>query len=184
MGEKQALNQNWKTANRVFEEYGDMIRDTIRFYINDKSIVDDIFHDFFLYLVRKPIPSGIQNIESYLRRAVKNDVLDAVAQTKASRTRNQKYARLHIDDVRYHNPVDIVIMHDQVSLLLSTFDKQLMPCEAQAIKQRYLYDQDIDEAAQVMRINRRSFSRYLCTALKKVRYYIQKNELKSSFAPS
>jgi len=76
MEANQELNQNMKQAVEIFEEYENVIRGTIYCNVNDKSKVDDLLHDFFLALVRKPIPSYIQNVKGYLRRAVKNDILD------------------------------------------------------------------------------------------------------------
>ena len=37
------VNQNMKLAVEIFEEYGEIIRNAIRFRVNDKSIIDDIF---------------------------------------------------------------------------------------------------------------------------------------------
>lgn len=67
--------QNMKLASEIFEEHTDTIRAVIAFSVNDKSKIDDIFHDFFLSLVRRPIPRRVQNIRAYLRRAIKNDVI-------------------------------------------------------------------------------------------------------------
>ena len=51
------INQNMKQAAKIFEENSEMIRIAIRSKVNDKSIIDDIFQNLFLSLVRHPLPS-------------------------------------------------------------------------------------------------------------------------------
>ena len=65
-------------AAKVFAEHGDFIRAIIRYQISNDTQADDLFQDFFLSLVYRPLPTGVQNIKSYLYRAVTNDVVDAV----------------------------------------------------------------------------------------------------------
>ena len=177
MEANKEVKQNMKLAAGIFEEYGDMIRNTIRYWANDKSTVDDILQDFFLSLVRRPIPSDIQNLKSYLYRAVKNDVFDAAFQTKNYRARNQKYTALRTDYIKFHNPEDIAAQAEATQNLFDFIEEQLMPHEAEAIIQRYRYGRDIGQAAEVMCINKRSFSHYLCTGIGKLRRLVCKSKL-------
>ena len=45
------VQNNMRIATQIFDEYGDLIREMIRFRVNDKSMVDDIFQNLFLSLV-------------------------------------------------------------------------------------------------------------------------------------
>jgi len=170
------VQNNIRLATRIFDEYGDAIREMIRFLVNNESIVDDIFQDLFVSLVHKPIPPGIENIRGYLYRAVKNDVLDEAIRTKNYRIRNQKYAELHTEQVRYRNPEDVVILSEEIQKLFNIVERRLMPHEREAVIQLYRFDRDNNEAAEAMCINRRSFSRYLCTGLKKICRFARENE--------
>lgn len=172
--------QNMKRAVEIFEKHGNMIRNAIRLHVNDKSILDDILQDFFLALVRRPIPSGIQNIKSYLCRAVKNDVIDAAFQTKNYYARNKRYAESHKDHIPFHNPEDIVIMAETMQNLFGIIEKQLYHHEAEAITQKFRFDWDDGKAADAMGINKRSFSHYLCTGLKKARQIAQQRKLEQN----
>lgn len=174
------IKKNVRIAAQIFDEHGDVIRDMIRFRVNDKSIVDDIFQDLFVSLVHRPIPPGIQNVKGYLCMAVKNDVLDETFRTKNYRARNQKYAELHTEQVKYHNPENIVIVSEEIQKLFSIIERRLMPHEREAVIQRYRFDRDNDEAAEAMYISRRSFSHYLCTGLKKIRRFVQENKEKQN----
>ncbi|GAI93598.1 unnamed protein product [marine sediment metagenome] len=171
------VTENMKLAAKIFEEYGDVIRGTVCCNVSDRSMIDDILQDFFLALVRKPIPSDIQNVKSYLRRAVKNDILEKALQTKSYRARNQKYAELYTDRLKWDTPEDIVIQTEEIQRLFDIVESRLMPHEAEAVIQHYRYDRDTGEAAKATGINKRSFSHYLCTGLKKIRKFACENEL-------
>ncbi|MFC1677137.1 sigma-70 family RNA polymerase sigma factor [Planctomycetota bacterium] len=166
--------QNMKLANKIFEEYGDIIRDIIRFQINDKSMVDDIFQNFFLSLVRCPISDEIGNIKKYLHRAIKNDIIDASLRIKNYHARNQKYGKLYINYANYNNPIDVVIQKEERQILLDFVQSLLRPHEAEVIIRRYIYNQKNSDAAKEMGVKTMTFSRYICTALKKIREYLSK----------
>ncbi len=71
------LSEQVMVAGRIFDEYGDAIRDMIKVYLPDRPEVDDIFQELFLLLVYNPMPGGIGNVRGYLYRIVRNDVFDA-----------------------------------------------------------------------------------------------------------
>ena len=172
--------ENIKQAAKIFEEYGDVIRGTVCCNVNDRSMIDDILQDFFLALVRKPIPPAIQNVKSYLRRAVKNDILDKALQTKSYHARNQRCAELHMGYIKFHSPEDIVIKAETIQQLFNIIEQKLMPHEAEAVTQKFCFDRDDSHAAEAMGIKRRTFSRYLCTGLKKIRKFACEKKLESN----
>ena len=165
--------QNVKQASVIFEEHADTIRAVIAFNVNDKSSIDDIFQDFFLSLVRRPIPRRVQNIKAYLTRAVKNDVLDAAYQRKSYHLRNRKYTEIHSYRLKYDTPNDIASHAEEIRLLFDIVEDQLLHHEAKAITQKYRHDRDAGETAEAMGINRRSVSCYLCTGLRKLRKLVR-----------
>ena len=65
-----------RAASEVFAEHGRFIRSVIRFQIHDESRVEDLYQEFFLYLVRTPLPSDVRNVRSYLFRALIHDAVD------------------------------------------------------------------------------------------------------------
>ena len=170
-------SENVKHAAKIFEENSDMIRIAIRSQVNDKSVIDDIFQNLFLSLVHSPVPSDIENVEGYLRRAIRNDVIDSAIKNKSRRAREQKYAKMYLASTRYDNPENTLTMLDTIQYIFKIIENKLPAHESIAIKEKYCYDRNGDEAAKVMGITRRSFSHYLCTGLKRVRRYIQQNNL-------
>jgi len=172
--------ENVKQAAKIFEENSDMIRIAIRSKVNDKSVIDDIFQNLFLSLVRSPVPSNIENTEAYLRRAIRNDVIDAAIKRKYRRGREQRYARMHMVRIRYDDPEDTVTMCDTIQHIFEIIENELPAHEARALIEKYRYNKDDDEAAEALGITKRSFSHYLCTGLKKVRQFAQQSRLEQN----
>ena len=73
---RSEIRRRVRFAAEVFEKHGDQIRAIIHSNVKDKSKEDDIFQEFFVSIVRKPIPSRIQDFYSYIFRAITNDVID------------------------------------------------------------------------------------------------------------
>lgn len=168
--------QNMKLASEIIEEHTDTIRAVITFNVNDKSVIDDIFQNLFLSLVHSPVPSNIENVEGYLRRAIRNDVIDAAIKRRCHRTREQRYAEMYMVSIRYDDPEDTVTMCDVIQHIFEIIENKLPAHEARALIEKYRYNRDDGEAARIMGITRRSFSHYLCTGLKKVRQFVRENK--------
>ena len=168
--------RNVQRASDLLEEHADTIRTTIAVHVNDKSTINDIFQDFFLSLVQRPVPGRVKNVKAYLSKAVKNDVLDGAFQTKSRYLRNRKYAQMHTDRFKSPAPDDLAIHAEDIRQLFEVVDKQLIHHEAEAIIQKYRYDRDTSEAAEEMNISKRSFSHYLCTSLRKLRKFFRENQ--------
>jgi len=165
------LQERLKSAAELFDKYGSIIRAMIRSHLNDPSKVDDIFQDLFLSLVYKPIPPDIKDVRGYLYIAIKNDVLDAVRQSKVYQDRIHKYAQCRRYSATQQDPQSTVIQSEETQVVFQMVEGKLSHHEAEAIILRYKHDQDIGDAAREMRVNRRTFSRYVCTGLKKVRQF-------------
>jgi RNA polymerase sigma factor (sigma-70 family) len=161
-----------KLATDIFAKYGAQIRAIIHFHITDKSKIDDIFQDFFLSILHKPVPEGIQNIEGYLYKAVTNDVIDAVRRTKSYRDRIHRSAEYRKYSIVYEDPQNIVIQAEERQKMFQLIERLLPPREAEAVIERYGYDRSIGDASTRMHVNKRTFSRYLCMGLKKIRKFL------------
>jgi len=168
--------RNMKEATEIFEKHTHTIRAAIRFHINDASSIDDIFQDFFLSLVERPVPRRDQNIKAFINRAIRNDVLDAASENRSYHQRNCKYAQMHQDRFKSKAPDELVIHAEDIRQLFDIVENQLLQHETEAIIQKYRYDRDADEAAKAMGVTRRSVSHYLCTGMKKIRNFVQQEQ--------
>jgi RNA polymerase sigma factor (sigma-70 family) len=144
---------------KIFDQYGDLIRAIIQFNLSDQRNADDVFQDSFLSLLHKPVPEGTQNVKAYLYRAVTNDIIDAARRTRSYRARVCRYAECHKYSVIYEDPQNSVIQAEERREMLRLIERQLPP----------------REAAKRMRVNKRTFSRYLCTGLKRIRRFLKNN---------
>lgn len=169
-GTRLTRQQRVELASRTFEEYRDVIRTILLFNLGDQADADDIFQDFFLSLVDKPVPTDIQNVKGYLCRAVTNDIIDASRRAKGYTARLRRYAGIREEkDANYKDPQSIVSQGEEIQEMFRLIERHLPPREAEAVIERFGEDHDIDEGAKRMGVNKRTFSRYVCTGLKKVR---------------
>jgi len=171
--DKADVQERVSQANAIFKEHGGKIRSTIQFYVSDRSKVDDIFQDVFLAIVDKPIPPDIQSPTGYLYRAIKNDIIDMARRTKNYRGRIQRYAERRKYSIINNDPENIVIQAEEREKMIELIERQLPPREAEAVIKRYGNDISIDDAARKMHVNKRTFSRYLCLGLKKIRNFFR-----------
>jgi len=165
-----------RRAAAIFDEHGRIIRSIIRSHVNNDAEVDDIYQDFFLSLVHKPVPERIRDTKSYLYRALRNDVLDAARKKSSYQARIQKYARFRRQQQPDHNPADTIIRDEQMQKALELIDRELRPREAEAMIRRYACDQTVTEAAEKMGVTKRTLSRYVCVGLRKIRRITRQKE--------
>jgi len=173
---KSEIRKRVGFAAEVFDKFGDEIRAFIHFNVKDKSKADDIFQEFFVSIVRKPIPSDIQDIPAYLYRAVTNDVIDLSRQIKIHRDHIQSYAEFCKNQLKQEDPQTIAIQVENTQKMFQLIESRLPKREAQAVLQRFGHGFSIKDTAERMHVNRRIVSRYLSVALKKMRKFVPVNK--------
>lgn len=159
-----------QSAAETFNEYGDFIHAIIRFRAPNKSEVEDLFQEFFLALIRKPVPPEVRNIKSYLYRAVVNHILDSVRTQEYHRRAVKKYVketRIPINN----RPAGNVLIEDieEQNAVIAYFVRHLQEREAQAFVLRYRDNFSIGAIAAKMGVNVRTVSRYLSEGLRRLR---------------
>ena len=126
--------QSVDLATRIYKKYGDFIYAIIRYNVNRGSDVDDIFQEFFLSLINRPIPKNIENVKSYIYRAIKNDILDAVQREKSYRMRIFKHAQYHKAGYNNSNPLNIVIKNEQIEKRIAELLKTIRPVVSEQLR--------------------------------------------------
>lgn len=159
-----------RLAAEIFDEYGGFIRAVIRFQIHRQSEEEDLFQEFFLALIRTPIPAGVQNIKSYLYQAVTHHVVDAVRRRENYHRKVKKYAK-HARIPINRRPTANAFIDDteEKNAKVAFFARYLQEREAQAFVLRYRDDRSIGEIATTMGVNARTVSRYLSESVRKLR---------------
>jgi RNA polymerase sigma factor (sigma-70 family) len=170
------VRQRVGLAAEVFGKYGDEILAVIRFNVDDQSKAHDIFQDFFVSLVRKPIPSHIEDVRGYLYKAVTNDVIDVFRQTKNRQNNAQKYAYVHKHNISQDDPQDIVIHAEETERMLRLIENHLPNREATVLLRRCSDGFSTADTAEKLHLTKRTVSRYLSVAMKKIRRFKSKSD--------
>lgn len=168
---KSSAPSNVDRAAEIFSKYGDFILAVIRYQVGNDVQADDLFQDFFLSLVSRPIPAGIQNIKSYLYRAITNDIVDAARRVEKYRTRMHKYAECLDYSINKNTPENALIKVEEINKMFKLIEGRLPRSEARAIRFRFWNNFSIKEVAKKMHVNNRTVSRYISVGLRKARQF-------------
>ncbi len=156
-------------ATAVFTQYGDVIRAAIRFQAGNKLDHDDLYQEFYLSLIHRPLPADVRDIRSYLYRAVLNYVTSALRHRRNESQHFKKYVE-ETEISIYNEPAkDAFIEDEQRNVTVSRLAGQLQERLARAFVLRYRDDCSIFEIADKMGVNRRTVSRYLSESVDKLR---------------
>ncbi len=167
--ETSTYQNNVGTAAEVFAEYKDFIHLVIYSQVKNKSRADDIFQDFFLSLVSKPIPQDVKNIKSYLYRAICNDIVDTQRQVERYNAQIHKYQERCNFSINNMEPENALIRNEQKNKMFDLIKGRLTSSQSQAIALRYGTNHTIKEVAEKMGVKCTSVSRYICTGLRRMR---------------
>ncbi len=159
-------------AAEVFGKYGDDILAVIRFNVDDQSKANDIFQDFFVSLVRKPIPPYIKDVKRYLYKAVTNDVIDFSRRSRNRRNNAQKYAYIYKHQFTQENPQDMMVHVEETERMLRLIQNHLPKHEAKVFSKRCGDGLSTADTAKALRLSKRTVSHYLSVATKRIRRII------------
>lgn len=160
-------------ASQIYEEFGAIIQTMIRYHSNNGSEAEDLYQDFFLSLVRKPIPKDIKCIKSYIFRAIRNDVLDAARYNKSYRNRIYKYQEIKATYENKENVEKAMLCKEEARNILKLVRDELPPQESHAVIDRCYKGCSTEEVAQRIGVDKRTVSRYLCVGLRKIRQLVE-----------
>ena len=173
--ETSRKSSNIDFAKRVFTKHGHFIRSTIRFHVRDEPMAEDIFQDFFLSLISKPMPQDIRNERAFLYRVISAKAKDAFRKIDRYQQNMNRYAqcyRFPADEC----PENAVIEADEVEKMFELIHSRLSSSEALAITLRYKNNFETSKVAGTMGVKSRSVSRYVCAGLKIIRDILKKDE--------
>jgi RNA polymerase sigma factor (sigma-70 family) len=159
-------------AAEVFGKYSSEIRAMIGFNVKDKSKAEDLFQNFFISLVRNPIPPHISDIKAYLYRAVTNDVHDVFRRTKIHQESVEKYVEARKYDTVREDPQGRIIEAEETREMFRLIECRLPKRQATVVTHRYEKGLSAKDTAERMCVDKRSVYRYLSAAKKKLREFI------------
>lgn len=154
-------------AAGVFAEHGDFIRGVIRSRVGDESAAEDLFQDFFLSLICNP-PPVVVNMKSYLYKALLHDIVDAQRREVAYRKHVSRRVKRDRSRTATKAPDDAMIEIEEANRIFDIIGTLVPRRQAQAVTLRYGADNTIGQIAQQMNVDRRTVSRNLCVAMRKL----------------
>lgn len=157
------------TAANIFDDHGGFIRIIIRSHIQDEDLADDLFQDFFLSLISKPLPRDIENVKGYLYRAITNDIVDATRRMMKYRAYMREYAQRSKRPDSQKTPKETLQEMEQAEIVLKLIDERLPCSEAEAVSLRYLDSHKMKEIATTMGITNTTARAYVNDALDRIR---------------
>ncbi len=172
---RTGMQQRVQLAAEVFAKYGDDIRAFIHFHVWDKSRVDDLFQDFFVSLVHKPIPPHIGDIKAYLYKAVANDVIDVRRKIRNHQDYIQRYAETKRNEMIQNDPQSCSIQAEATERMFQLIGSYLSKHEATVVIQRFENGLSPTDMAKSMHLEKKSIYRYLSKAKKKMRRFMPQN---------
>ena len=163
-------------AREVFDKYGEEIRAIIEFNVKDRHATEDIFQDFFISVVENPIPPDIEDVIGYIYRAIVNDAIDRIRRARICREGVKNYAQYLRDKAVQKEPLNVVIIAEEVEQMYRLIETRLPPRHARALMQRYGIGRTASRTDAKLKIDERSVSRYLSEAIRRMRYLILQSE--------
>ena len=89
------VQSNMEVATRIFTEYEDFIRSVAYYHIRNEFDVEDFLHDFFIFLVSKPMPPNVKNMQSLLYKITMDRIKDAFRKIDRYHARMNRYAEFN-----------------------------------------------------------------------------------------
>jgi RNA polymerase sigma factor (sigma-70 family) len=155
-------------ATAIFTEHGEFIRTIIRFRTGGKLDVEDLYQEFYLVLIRKPVPAEVRNLKSYLYQAVVHHVIDAIRLRRTYSHTMKKYARETRISINNREPGNAFIDEEHRNASVAGLTRHLPEREAQVFTLKFRDNCSLLEIATRMGINKRTVSRYLSEGVRKL----------------
>lgn len=160
---------NVAAAAKAFLDHKDFIKKVICFHIHDEDQVDDLFQDFFLSFVSHPLPGDIRNIESFLYKAITNDIIDATHRKESYRNSIHEYGERSNDTCGLKTPEEAVMRMEETGKILDLIEKRLPRTEAQAVYMQYRDSYNAKEIAEKMGVGAKTARGYVSEGLGRIR---------------
>lgn len=170
------IEANINIAADIFAEYGDFIYNVICSKTSNRAQVDDLYQDFFLSLVSNPITPDLNNIKSYLYRAITNDIIDASRRTKRYQKLINNYSNNFDFTINKSVSINANNSVGEIERVFKLAREGLSLTEAKALTLRYKDNCNNEEIAKKIGAKKESVSRYICIGLKKIRQMLTAEE--------
>ncbi len=162
--------ENAESAGKIIVEYESFIRSIMRSQNISKMHEDDLFQDFYLSLVANPVPENVNNIKSFLYRAIINHLSRSAVRIRAYEKKIEHFRKNYDFKVNKIESASTLLIREESNSNIFEFIKGNIPKKKyMAILLRYRDGYSINEIADTMGIKCSSARKYLSTGLRKIR---------------
>lgn len=172
MGDKNPVCDP-ERVQQIFEENGDFIHRVIWFHIGNCPDADDVFQNFFLRLLEKPIPEEAINQRAYLYRMITNSIIDDVRRMKAYKERISRCSNIRLCHTFGYDPCEKTIQEDEVDFIMHIIDSCLPVHIAVTLRLYYKENYSSDQIAQKISVKRKTVIKYISKGLKKLQQILR-----------
>ncbi len=174
MTEEVGVHNRVRIATEIFVEHENYIKKVIRSKVYDHQLERDLYQEFFLTLVKTPIPNTVKNIRGYLYMILTRDIIDASRQEIRYKKNIQKYAENHRHR-KFYIEQDTIENRDEISKVFDAMSNYLSEREMDAVVLRYKLDYTTQEVAEKLSVKPQTVSRYVSVSLSKIRQRLDVN---------
>lgn len=160
---------NVRLAEEIFAKHGCFIQTVIKCRVRDEHLRNDIFHDYFLSLVRRPIPENVTNVKGYIYRAICNDIYDSLRKSDCYGKHLLKHYQTAANSKAELAADSRMVEMEEVCKMFELMEAHLFSSEAKVLRLRYQSELTNQEIAKRLNLGNATVDTYMSTALKKLR---------------
>lgn len=172
----EKTQKNLQLAEDIFAEHGNFIETIINSRVRDEHLRNDFYNDFFLFLVRKPLSDGIENIRAYLYRTVCNQVNSALRKHERYRTHLYQHNLEALRRDEHPLPESSIAAVDDLKKIIKLIESNLSSTQSDVIKLKHRDGLTDVEIAEKLNLTQGTVSAYYSMAKKKIRKILRKSE--------
>lgn len=152
-------------AAQIIDEYEGFIRWIISSQNTFNLSEDDLFQDFYLLLISKPIPTNVKNIRGYLYKAVLNHLADSCSKFHFYEKNVKKIEKNNIFRINKIDPEGALLIKEETNRMFELIKERSPGQKYVAITLRYRDGYSIQEIADKMGLKYSSVARYISKGL-------------------
>ena len=170
-GSKLKVQERVEQAGEFFLQHGERIRAIVGYVAQDEDRADDLYQEFYLSLVKRPLPSDIKDMDNYLFTVLLNSARGQRRRDRQYRECVQKYAQDRGEPVAQCDIADVVARTDEVNRIFRVAKKVLGRREFEAVQLRYYEGQDNQDVGRQLGLKANTIARYLWSGIEKIRNF-------------
>jgi RNA polymerase sigma factor (sigma-70 family) len=156
-------------AAYIIEKYESFIRTVIHSQNTTQIPEEDLFQDFYLALISKPVPENVRDLKGYIYKAIIHHLADSCIRLHNYEKKIKKFRKFYDFKAPQIDPKSALLMKEETDNMFE-YIKEVLPGQKYvAIELRYKDGYSLKEIADKMGIKYSSVKKYLSKGIKKVR---------------